>query len=137
MSETTHRAGEAAVPEDLRKALAATQAASAAWQSITPLARRDFVMWIEGAKQAKTRAGRIAKACDLLAKGKRRPCCYSVVPLDLYRALDATPTAKARYRALDSVQRRDLIAWIEDSLDKRERLRRIERTCVELAARPL
>ena len=68
---------EPRVPADLRKALAAAPSnAREAWSDITPVARRDFVHWIVSAKQAKTRAGRIAKACDMLAKGKRRPCCF-------------------------------------------------------------
>jgi hypothetical protein len=68
---------EPKVPAELRKALAAGPApARTAWKSITPAARRDFVQWVVGAKQAATRAGRIEKAVDMLAKGKRRPCCF-------------------------------------------------------------
>lgn len=68
---------EPAVPADLRKALAAaTSKARAAWEDITPLARRDWVQWVTSAKQEETRARRIASACDMLAKGKRRPCCF-------------------------------------------------------------
>lgn len=68
---------EPKVPADLRKALAAAPAkARDAWSDITPVARRDFIHWIASAKQAETRARRIANACDSLAKGKRRPCCF-------------------------------------------------------------
>jgi hypothetical protein len=67
---------EPKVPADLRKALAAASPkAREAWADITPMARRDYVHWIVSAKQAETRARRIDKACDMLAQGKRRPCC--------------------------------------------------------------
>jgi hypothetical protein len=68
---------EPSVPADLRRALAAApDKARAVWADITPLARRDWVQWITSAKQAQTRARRITSACDMLAKGKRRPCCF-------------------------------------------------------------
>jgi len=65
------------VPADLRKALASASAkARDVWSDITPAARRDFIHWISSGKKAETRALRIDKACDMLAKGKRRPCCF-------------------------------------------------------------
>lgn len=68
---------EPRVPADLRKALAgAPPKARAIWSEITPIARRDWIQWIESAKQAETRLKRIASACDMLSKGKRRPCCF-------------------------------------------------------------
>ena len=36
----------------------------------------DFIHWIVSARQSETRARRITNACDMLAKGKRRPCCF-------------------------------------------------------------
>lgn len=71
------REPEPKVPADLRKALAASDArARAVWSDITPAARRDFIHWITSGKRAETRALRIEKACEMLAKGKRRPCCF-------------------------------------------------------------
>ena len=68
---------EPRVPADLRKALAAAPTgARKVWSDITPIARRDWIHWIVSAKQAETRARRIRTACDMLAKGKRRPCCF-------------------------------------------------------------
>src|ERR1700722_9812376 len=43
---------------------------------ITPLARRDWIFSITSAKQPETRQRRIEKACDMLASGKRRLCCF-------------------------------------------------------------
>src|SRR5579863_4528039 len=68
---------EPKVPADLRKALAAAHAkARAVWSDITPVARRDWIQWIEAAKREETRLKRIENGCDMLAKGKRRPCCF-------------------------------------------------------------
>jgi hypothetical protein len=68
---------EPKVPADLRKALAAAHPkARAAWSGITPVARRDWIQWIESAKREETHLKRIDSACDMLAKGKRRPCCF-------------------------------------------------------------
>jgi hypothetical protein len=68
---------EPKVPADLRKALASAPAkAKDVWSDITPIARRDWIHWIVSAKQAETRSRRIKNACDMLAKGKRRPCCF-------------------------------------------------------------
>jgi hypothetical protein len=68
---------EPKVRADLRNALAAAPArAREVWLDTTPIARRDWIHWIVSAKQAETRARRIRTACDMLAKGKRRPCCF-------------------------------------------------------------
>lgn len=68
---------EPKVPADLRKALAtAPPGVRDVWSDITAIARRDWIHWIVSAKQEETRARRIRTACDMLAKGKRRPCCF-------------------------------------------------------------
>jgi len=68
---------EPRAPADWQKALAAADPeVRAAWSDITPVARRDWIQWVESAKRDETRAKRIASACDMLAKGKRRPCCF-------------------------------------------------------------
>jgi hypothetical protein len=72
----TGEESEIRVPTDLRKALAAAPLARAGWEDITPLARRDWIFSISSAKQPETRRRRIEKACDMLACGKRRLCCF-------------------------------------------------------------
>jgi hypothetical protein len=67
---------EPRVPADLRKALVAAPEARAVWSDITPTARRDWIHWITSAKQSETRARRIRNACEMLAAGKRRVCCF-------------------------------------------------------------
>ncbi len=67
---------ESRVPADLRRALAAAPKARALWTEITPVARRDWIQWITTAKQTETRARRVKNACQMLAGGKRRVCCF-------------------------------------------------------------
>jgi hypothetical protein len=67
---------ETRVPTDLRKALSEAPSAAALWSQITPVARRDWIQWITSAKQAETRARRVSNACDMLASGKKRVCCF-------------------------------------------------------------
>ncbi len=67
---------EPTVPDDLRQALKARPDALATWKDITPVARRDWIHWITSGKKAETRVKRIAGACDMLASGKRRACCF-------------------------------------------------------------
>jgi len=67
---------EVRVPLDLITALKTAAKARALWTEITPMARREWVRWVSSAKQAETRERRIEAACDMLTKGKRRPCCF-------------------------------------------------------------
>lgn len=122
------------MPADLGKALAASPSAKVKWSDLTPIARRDFISWIDSAKQSETRKRRIERVCSMLIAGKRRPCCYSIVSFDLYTALNASPKAKAQWSDLTPIERRDLLAWMDSQKEKRAHKRRIEKACAMLAA---
>jgi uncharacterized protein YdeI (YjbR/CyaY-like superfamily) len=64
------------LPADLREALLGDAAALAAWNDITPLARNEFICWVEDAKQEATRTRRIRRTREELEEGQRRPCCW-------------------------------------------------------------
>src|SRR5881396_2804488 len=125
---------ELRVPTDLGKALAAAPKAKAQWGDLTLIARRDFITWIDSAKQLETRRRRIEKACSMLAAGKRRPCCYSIVSFNLYTALAATPMAKAQWSDLTPIERRDFISWMDSAKQPETHKRRIDKACSMLAA---
>src|SRR5882672_2361477 len=125
---------EPRVPTDLRKALAATPKSKAKWSDLTPIARRDFISWIDSAKQQETRKRRIERACSMLAAGKRRPCCYTIVSFDLYTALNGTPKAKAQWSDLTPIERRDFISWMDSDKQPVAHKRRIEKACSMLGA---
>lgn len=65
-----------ALPDDLKAALLAAPEALATWADITPLARNEWICWVEDAKKPETRARRITWGCENLTDGKRRPCCW-------------------------------------------------------------
>jgi uncharacterized protein YdeI (YjbR/CyaY-like superfamily) len=64
------------MPSDLEKALLASDESVAAWSDITPLARNEWICWVENAKLIETRDRRIKRTHDELIEGKRRPCCW-------------------------------------------------------------
>lgn len=82
---------EPEVPADFEKALAAAPEARTVWDDTTTIARVDWIHWIVSAKQARTRAKRINDACDMLASGKRRVCCFD--PSGYYSKALSAPKA--------------------------------------------
>ena len=64
------------LPSDLHATLRASAEALDAWNDITPLARNEFICWVEDAKQQTTRARRIRRTEEELEQGQRRPCCW-------------------------------------------------------------
>ncbi len=64
------------LPRDLQAELTAHATATAAWQDITPLARNEFICWVEDAKRPATRERRIRRTREELDEGMRRPCCW-------------------------------------------------------------
>lgn len=64
------------IPSDLKKALTATKNVTHLWEDLTPIARNEFICWIDNAKQEKTRNKRIQRTIDELLAGQRRPCCW-------------------------------------------------------------
>jgi hypothetical protein len=64
------------VPEDLRKALIADKVALALWEDITPLARNEWICWVESVKKPETRREHVNRVCSELKEGMRRPCCW-------------------------------------------------------------
>jgi len=65
-----------ALPADLRKALVAHPDALVLWHDITPLARNEWICWVEGAKLIETRKRRVERTHTELVEGVRRPCCW-------------------------------------------------------------
>ena len=68
------------LPQDLRDALIADAEALERWEQITPLARNEWICWVEHAKRAETRMTRIARTREELKAGKKRPCCWPGCP---------------------------------------------------------
>lgn len=64
------------MPVDLRRAIDSISKVKEAWKDITPLARNEWICWVTSAKKSETREKRIERACNEIAQGKRRPCCW-------------------------------------------------------------
>lgn len=64
------------LPKDLKKELLAHKESLAAWNDITPLARNEWICWVESAKLIETRDRRVQRTYTELTEGKRRPCCW-------------------------------------------------------------
>lgn len=64
------------VPGDLQKGLTSEAKAFAAWEGLTPLARNEWICWVESVKKEETRKQHIERAVLELIEGKRRPCCW-------------------------------------------------------------
>jgi len=68
------------IPNDFKKAVSSSQKTLAAWDSITPLARNEWICWVTSGKKAETRNIRIEKSISKLKGGMRRPCCWAGCP---------------------------------------------------------
>ena len=74
-SGTVHK-----IPVDLKKILISKPAVLLVWEDITPLARNEWICWIESAKKLETKNRRIRIMYENLTTGKRRPCCWAGCP---------------------------------------------------------
>lgn len=62
---------------DLRKALGSIPEVKEKWESLTPLARNEFICWVTSVKKPETRKYHVERVCTDLMNGKRRPCCWA------------------------------------------------------------
>lgn len=68
------------VPEDLKKALTASLKVLTLWESLTPLARNEWVCWVTFPKREETRKEHVKRVVSELKEGVRRPCCWIGCP---------------------------------------------------------
>src|SRR5215471_6222069 len=70
---------EPKVPRDLETALAgAPEKIQDLWQDITPMARWEWVRWVNATRSADTRKRRVEVTISKMNNGKRRPCCFDL-----------------------------------------------------------
>lgn len=65
------------LPADLVAALTESSKVTTLWESLTPIARNEFICWVEDAKREATRARRIGRTVEELLEGQKRPCCWA------------------------------------------------------------
>ena len=67
------------VPRDLETALAAApQRIQGLWKEITPMARWEWVRWVNATRNPDTRKRRVEVTISKMKGGKRRPCCFDL-----------------------------------------------------------
>lgn len=64
------------VPDDLRHALLNDKRALSIWDTLTPLARNEWICWTIAPKLPATRADHVTRVISELKEGIRRPCCW-------------------------------------------------------------
>jgi hypothetical protein len=70
---------EPTVPQDLETALAAApQKIRDLWKGITPMARWEWVRWVNATPNPDTRKRRVEVSISKMKSGKRRPCCFNL-----------------------------------------------------------
>ncbi|MCF8587654.1 YdeI/OmpD-associated family protein [Gordonia liuliyuniae] len=69
---------EPVVPDDFRSALDDAADIAQLWREITPMARWEWVRWVQATKNPTTRARRVDVGVSKLRDGKRRPCCFDL-----------------------------------------------------------
>jgi hypothetical protein len=70
---------EPKVPQDLETALAAApQKIQGLWKGITPMARWEWVRWVNSTQNPDTRKRRVEVSISKMKSGKRRPCCFNL-----------------------------------------------------------
>ena len=62
--------------DDLQKALRSDSQALEKWESLTPLARNEWICWVTFVKKEETRKEHVARTITELKEGMRRPCCW-------------------------------------------------------------
>lgn len=68
------------VPEDLKEVLISNSEILSKWNSLTPLARNEWICWVTIVKQSKTRKEHIERLSKEILEGKKRPCCWPGCP---------------------------------------------------------
>jgi Domain of unknown function (DUF1905)/Bacteriocin-protection, YdeI or OmpD-Associated len=67
------------VPQDLQTALAAApRTIQDLWKEITPMARWEWVRWVNATRNPNTRRRRVEVTISKMKSGKRRPCCFNL-----------------------------------------------------------
>lgn len=65
------------LPKDLKDKILSNDGLLEKWQNLSPLARNEWICWIEDAKKYETRLRRIDRLFNDILKGKKRPCCWA------------------------------------------------------------
>lgn len=71
ITESIHK-----LPNDMASILKSDSLANNNWQTLTPLARNEWICWVTYVKREETRQKHLKRFNEEMRKGKRRPCCW-------------------------------------------------------------
>lgn len=70
---------EPSVPDDFAQALvSAPETVQEMWHDITPMARWEWIRWVNATRDTSTRKRRVEVSISKMKSGKRRPCCFNL-----------------------------------------------------------
>ena len=75
--EATKDWPEPPIPADWQKILDEHEDIRGLWGRVTPMARWEWLRWINSTARQETRAHRLEVSCSKLRNGLRRPCCFN------------------------------------------------------------
>lgn len=68
------------IPADIKKVLTTSAHLVNTWNSLTPIARNEWICWVTIVKKEETRNEHLRRMEEELLSGKRRPCCWPGCP---------------------------------------------------------
>lgn len=68
------------IPADLKAILTSNSKVYEKWESLTPLARNEWICWVTMVKKLETRKEHLGRLCIDILQGKKRPCCWPGCP---------------------------------------------------------
>jgi uncharacterized protein YdeI (YjbR/CyaY-like superfamily) len=68
------------LPIDMAKTLKSNPKVAGIWDTLTPLAKNEWICWVTYYKKVETREKHLVRLKEDLLKGKRRPCCWQGCP---------------------------------------------------------
>jgi uncharacterized protein YdeI (YjbR/CyaY-like superfamily) len=68
------------MPADLNELLDKNVEVKLKWDTLTALAKNEWICWVTIVKKEETRKEHLARLCKDLLDGKKRPCCWPGCP---------------------------------------------------------
>lgn len=115
------------IPQELKNELNSNIELQNKWNELTDIARRDFISWIISAKQKKTYEHRIKRAKDMILSNKKRPCCVTIIPREIYTMLLLNPCAQLIWKKCTPHEKRDFTDWLNKGSTKEIQIERLQK----------
>lgn len=68
------------LPQDIADVLRSNPDIQQLWDSLTPLARNEWICWVTLVKKEETRKSHLIRLVEDLRAGEKRPCCWPGCP---------------------------------------------------------